>query len=63
MVFVIEGTDEFFKVTKYFHNAFTENMKKLYLDIKSRDLDLSAFDYVVVHDPQPVPLIEFHEPY
>lgn len=70
--FVIEGTDEFFKVTKSFHNALqgnkelklTEGMKKLYLDINernSKDLDLSVFDYVVVHDPQPAPLIEFYE--
>ncbi|AHF81302.1 trehalose synthase [Thermococcus paralvinellae] len=70
--FVIEGTDEFFKVTKSFHNALqgnkelklTEDMKKLYLDINkknSEDFDLSVFDYVVVHDPQPAPLIEFYE--
>lgn len=69
--FVIEGTDEFFKVTKSFHNALqgnkelklTEDMKKLYLDINernSKDLDLSVFDYVVVHDPQPASLIEFY---
>ncbi|NJE09211.1 glycosyltransferase [Thermococcus sp. M39] len=70
--FVIEGTDEFFKVTKSFHNALqgnkelklTEEMKKLYLSVNeknSKDFDLSVFDYVVVHDPQPAPLIEFYE--
>ncbi|MBO8175242.1 MAG: glycosyltransferase [Thermococcus sp.] len=70
--FVIEGTDEFFKVTKSFHNALqgnkelklTEDMKKLYLDINkknSEDFDLSVFDYVVIHDPQPASLIEFYE--
>ncbi|ASJ03780.1 glycosyl transferase family 1 [Thermococcus profundus] len=70
--FVIEGSDEFFNVTKSFHNALqgnrelklTEEMKRLYLETNRKnaeDVDLGSFDYVLVHDPQPAPLIEFYE--
>lgn len=70
--FVIEGTNEFFNVTKSFHNALqgnkelrlTDEMKELYLEINKKnaeDLDLSPFDYILIHDPQPAPLIEFYE--
>ncbi|WP_048149511.1 trehalose synthase [Palaeococcus ferrophilus] len=70
--FVVEGLEEFFNVTKTFHNALqgneelklSENMKRLYVETNrenARDLDLSAFDYVLIHDPQPAPLIEFYE--
>ena len=69
--FVIEGPEGFFNVTKTFHNALqgnrelrlTEEMKKLYLrtnEENAREVDLSGFDYVLVHDPQPAPLIEFY---
>lgn len=70
--FVIEGPDEFFNVTKTFHNALqgnrelrlTEDMKNLYLktnEKNARDFDLGAFDYVVIHDPQPAALINFYK--
>ncbi|MCD6524357.1 MAG: glycosyltransferase [Thermococcus sp.] len=70
--FVIEGTDEFFNVTKSFHNALqgnkelrlTEDMKHLYIETNRKnaaDVDLGSFDYVLIHDPQPAPLIEFYE--
>ena len=70
--FVIEGTDEFFNVTKSFHNALqgnkelrlTESMRQIYVGVNRRnagDVDLNTFDYVLVHDPQPAPLIEFYE--
>ncbi len=69
---VIEGTDEFFNVTKSFHNALqgnkelrlTEDMKKLYIETNKKnagDFDLSGFDYVLIHDPQPAPLIELYD--
>ncbi|ASJ01123.1 trehalose synthase [Thermococcus gorgonarius] len=69
---VIEGPDEFFNVTKSFHNALqgnkelrlTEDMKNLYLktnEENAKDFDLSSFDYVVIHDPQPAALIDFYE--
>ncbi|NJE05654.1 glycosyltransferase [Thermococcus sp. M36] len=70
--FVIEGSDEFFNVTKGFHNALqgnrelrlTDEMKRLYIETNrknARDVDLGAFDYVLIHDPQPAPLIEFYD--
>ncbi len=69
---VIEGSEEFFNVTKKFHNALqgnkdlklTEDMKDLYIKTNkknSEDFDLSSFDYVLIHDPQPAPLIDFYK--
>jgi trehalose synthase len=65
---VIKGEKEFFKVTKTFHNALqgketelTENMKKIYLhynEINAELLDLD-YDFVVVHDPQPLAIINY----
>jgi trehalose synthase len=67
---VIKGSPLFFKTTKCFHNALQGNhveiadeMLERYLEINRRnakvlDLDTSV---VVVHDPQPLPLIE-HRP-
>lgn len=64
---VISGSEEFFRVTKSFHNAlqgqeqaFSDAMFQSYLE-SNRDnaarLDLSA-DVVIIHDPQPAALIE-----
>ncbi|ASA77999.1 trehalose synthase [Thermococcus sp. 5-4] len=69
---VLEGSDEFFNVTKSFHNALqgnknlklTEEMKNLYIktnEENAQKTDLTEFDYVLVHDPQPAALIEFYE--
>ncbi|WP_297522895.1 glycosyltransferase [Thermococcus sp.] len=66
---VIEGSDEFFNITKAFHNALqgnkalrlTEDMKSIYLKVNkenSKDLP-DYFDQVVIHDPQPAALIGF----
>ncbi len=66
---VMYGEDEFFNVTKAFHNALqgadiplTEEMKEIY-DRYNR-LNAEAFegeyDYVVLHDPQPAALLNFH---
>ncbi len=63
---VIKGEKEFFDVTKSFHNALqgkmmplTEEMKQTYLKynrLNAKLLDLD-YDYVVVHDPQPLAII------
>jgi len=63
---VIKGDKEFFNVTKTFHNALqgkeielTENMKKIYLrcnELNANLVDLD-YDYVVIHDPQPLAII------
>lgn len=65
---VISGDEEFFRVTKGFHNAlqgqgqaFTDRMLELYLATNRENaarLNLHA-DIMMIHDPQPAALIEF----
>jgi len=67
---VIKGDKEFFNVTKAFHNALqgkemklTENMKEIYLrynELNANLLDLD-YDYVVIHDPQPLTIINYSD--
>lgn len=65
---VIEGDAKFFDFTKKTHNAlqgnrekFTKDMWDYYYEVNRRNrknLDLTA-DAVLIHDPQPAPLIMF----
>jgi trehalose synthase len=65
---IIKGDTEFFDITKKIHNALqgnpekiTERMWKYYYEINksnAENLNLEA-DTVLIHDPQPAPLIEF----
>jgi len=65
---IIEGDPEFFDITKKIHNALqgspekiTEKMWKYHQEVNRRNaenLNLEA-DAVIIHDPQPAPLIEF----
>jgi trehalose synthase len=67
---VIKGTPHFFKITKSFHNALQGNrvriggeMLEWYNQINEQNaktLDLTS-DIVVIHDPQPLALID-HRP-
>ena len=67
---VITGTEDFFAVTKAFHNALqgaeqdlSPAMLEVYREINrrnARQIPLEA-DYVVIHDPQPAALI-LHKP-
>ncbi|HID87812.1 MAG TPA: glycosyltransferase [Anaerolineae bacterium] len=68
---VIAGADEFFSVTKAFHNGLqgaeiplTAEMKAIYDRYNERNA--AAFegdhDFIVVHDPQPAALLHFHGP-
>lgn len=68
---VIKGDDKFFKITKSIHNALqgdkriklTEEMKKYHIEINKKNLsnlNLNA-DVVIIHDPQPIPLVLFKE--
>jgi len=67
---VITGTEDFFAVTKAFHNALqgaeqdlSPAMLEIYREINrrnARQIPLEA-DYVVIHDPQPAALI-LHKP-
>jgi trehalose synthase len=64
---VIRGTDEFYGVTKAMHNSlqgmymdWTPQMRDVWLrhnEENSHQFD-DAYDYVIVHDPQPAPLRE-----
>ena len=65
---VIEGDERFFDITKKIHNALqgtpeqiSEDMWQYYFEVNKRNaekLDLNA-DAILIHDPQPAPLIEF----
>ncbi len=67
---VIEGDERFFEITKKVHNALqgypetlTEDMWQYHFEINKKNvekLNLDA-DAVLIHDPQPSPLIEFRE--
>ncbi len=66
----IHGSPAFFDITKSFHNALqsgditlTDQVKNLYLDINQEYASfshLNNYDCLVVHDPQPLPLIKFY---
>lgn len=65
---VIQGSEEFFTVTKIMHNCLqgmdipvTDQMKKIFEHhvVANAKLMVGEYDYVVVHDPQPVALPYF----
>lgn len=67
---VLRGSPEFFEVTKRIHNglqgeriALTEEEKELYLRTNKEYVDMNHIhhDLVVIHDPQPLPLITCYE--
>jgi trehalose synthase len=65
---VLEGDERFFEITKKIHNALqgnaetiTREMWDYHFDVNKRNagrLNLDA-DAVLIHDPQPAPLIEY----
>jgi trehalose synthase len=67
---VLHGTSDFFAITKKFHNALqggslnlTDIKKQIYVQTNEA---FSAYchidaDCVIVHDPQPLPLIKFYK--
>ncbi len=65
---VIKGGDDFFNVTKLFHNALhgkpetiTPKMYQTFLEYNqanAREMDFSQDDCVFIHDPQPICLVE-----
>jgi len=67
---VLDGNDDFFALTKEFHNALQggavnldEKRERLYLQTNqtfAAKYNIDA-DCVVVHDPQPLPLIGFYD--
>jgi trehalose synthase len=64
----VHGTPDFYEITKKIHNAMqgnptglTEEEKNLYLGV-NRDFSIYTHidhDFVVVHDPQPLPLVRY----
>ncbi len=66
---VIQGRPDFFNITKKFHNAlqgaeinFTELKRSVYEEVVYENAVRMHFDHdlVVVHDPQPLPLIRHY---
>ncbi len=67
---VLHGSDDFFRVTKGFHNALqggkmhlTKRRKELYYETNKRFSLYTHIDHdlVVVHDPQPMAMIDFYK--
>jgi trehalose synthase len=67
---IIKGTDDFFNVTKSIHNGlqgmdvpFTKEMKGIFL--KNNQLNEKLFegeyDFVVIHDPQPLAILNYRQ--
>jgi trehalose synthase len=67
----VHGNMDFYGITKKFHNAlqgqkinFSDMKKHLYLQVNeqfSQYTHIESHDFVVIHDPQPLPLINFHK--
>jgi len=68
---ILKGSDDFFQVTKEFHNGLqgekvtiNHRKKELYEntnEINARSTHIESHDLVVVHDPQPLALIEYYK--
>jgi trehalose synthase len=67
---LIRGDESFFSVTKAIHDGLQGSPRVLSADEEQRylsqsarnaeELDCDAYDIVIVHDPQPLPLLELH---
>jgi len=69
---VLQGSDEFFSVTKIMHNSLqgmeipmTRQMKSIYEYYQKLNADLlkGGYDFVIVHDPQPAGMPSFMKDY
>jgi len=67
---ILHGTPDFFEITKLFHNGLqgkpvglTENKRHVYLQTNEEFYMYTHInhDLVIVHDPQPLPLIKFYK--
>lgn len=67
---VIKGSDDFFNITKAIHNGlqgmdvpFTEKMKEIFLENNRLNEKLfeGEYDFVVIHDPQPVAVLKYRK--
>jgi trehalose synthase len=66
---VIQGSPDFFSVTKKFHNAIqggginlTDLKKKIYEEVVYENVVRNHLDHdrVIIHDPQPLPMIDHY---
>ncbi len=66
---ILRGTPDFFEITKKFHNALQgdpihlTSMKKQIYEQINEDFSVYAdldHDAVIIHDPQPLPLIQYY---
>ena len=67
----VHGNIDFYGITKKFHNAlqgqkinFSEMKKNLYVQVNrqfSSYTHINSHDFVLIHDPQPLPLIQFYK--
>jgi trehalose synthase len=65
---IIRGADEFFAATKTIHNALQGNPQGLtdaqracfsdFQELNAREIEIDDYDFVVVHDPQPIGVID-----
>jgi trehalose synthase len=66
---IIRGADEFFAATKTIHNALQGNPQGLtdqqracftrFQELNAREIEIEDYDFVFVHDPQPVGVIDY----
>ena len=66
---IIKGGEAFFAATKTIHNALQGNPQGLtpeqrdvftqFQELNAREIDADAYDFIVVHDPQPVGVIDY----
>src|SRR5258707_8666809 len=66
---IIRGADEFFAATKTIHNALQGNPQGLtdeqracftrFQELNAREIEIEQYDFVFVHDPQPVGGIDY----
>jgi trehalose synthase len=66
---IIRGADEFFNVTKAIHNALQGDARSLtadevevfrrYQELNAAQVPADEYDFVVVHDPQPIGLVDY----
>jgi len=65
---ILRGAEDFFEATKTIHNALQGNPQGLsdeqratfrrYQELNAREIGVDEYDFVFVHDPQPVGLID-----
>ncbi|HEX5480024.1 MAG TPA: glycosyltransferase [Dehalococcoidia bacterium] len=67
---VIKGADDFFNITKAMHNSlqgmyydWTPEKRETWLDYNRMNAELfdGSYDFVIIHDPQPAPILSFLE--